>query len=83
MEYPPGCRRKPTPWQGLITHDRRSEGLEDTAGLTVEVQAGTQEGVGDTDVVADGDNDVQRSGLSSRAVVVIFPQAIQSNSTIA
>ena len=84
-EYPPGRRRKPT----TLTRDipRRSaegrRGLEDTAGLTVEVQAGTQEGVGDTDVVADGDDDVQRSGLSSCAVVVIIPQAIQSNSTIA
>ena len=59
-ESQPGRRRKPT----TLTRDipRRSaegrRGLEDTAGLTVEVQAGTQERVGDTDVVADGDDDV-------------------------
>lgn len=82
-EHPPGCRQQPTPWQGLVRHDRRSEGLEDTADLTVEVQAGAQERVGDTDVVADGDDDVQRSGLSSRSIVAVFPQSIQSNSTIA
>lgn len=67
----------------MVRHDRRSEGLEDTAGLTVEVQAGTQERVGDTDVVADGDDDVQRSGLGSRPIVVSIPQSIQGDSTIA